>query len=184
MRTTILIVALGLVAVIIPASAGELEPPGAPAPTMNTLAEIHSAIQTGTGSGLQFLGTTPAVSPAIGVLSLTAQCQQTFGSGTRMCTSVEILNSVNVPEAAEWNTPTGWLRPVYLFASEETLGWYYDATGLKSAPTEFTCGFWTNSSNLQGLAVQNLGGGVVGHFLRLECSEVATGVACCGPVSP
>ena len=98
------------------AFSGDLEPPGAPAPSMTTLDQIHSAIGSASGSGLQFLGTTIATSPAIGILSLTAQCQQEFGAGTRMCTTEEIMNSMNVPAPADWNTPAGWVRPVIAFS--------------------------------------------------------------------
>jgi len=151
---------------------------------MKTLDQIYNVAGSAAGSGLQFLGTTPATSPAIGILSLTAQCQATFGAGTRMCTSTEIQNSVNVPDPADWNAQAGWLRPVYLFASSTTIGMYYDASGLESAPKRFTCDFWSNSTTLQGLAVQNSGGGVVGYFSKVECSDATTGVACCGSVAP
>ena len=95
-----------------PAFSGDLEPPGAPAPTMKTLDQVYGAAGVGVGSAFQFVGTTTPTSPDLGILGMARKCQSEFGAGTRMCTSLEVMESYVLPSKSSWNSTKGWVRPV------------------------------------------------------------------------
>ena len=119
---TVILVAAGLYWV---SQAGSLEPPGPPGPTMVTLEDLDARIDDLTSavahpayrlvgfSDLEFYGDG-------GVIAFTQACQDVFPR-SRMCTSNEILLTVNYPagpvlaDPSDFTKPLGgWVRPTFV----------------------------------------------------------------------
>jgi len=189
MRITTLIAVLMLVSTTPPSFAGDLEPPAAPAPTMKSLEEIYSSIQAPGDHPFNYLGTTGLVSADSGLLAMTRSCQATFGAGTRMCTSAEIIQTVDLPASGNWNTNTAWVRAslVGAYGGGNSYGSLVDATGLTlwgQNQLDLSCSGWSTAAANQkkGLVIAS-GADHEGRFAVVSCDTQA-GVACCGPVSP
>ena len=98
-----------------------------------------------------------------GVLGFTLACQAEF-SGSRMCNSVEVMETVNVPVGL---TGEAWVRPV--FEGEN------DNSGAISSFGNLGCTGWSNTLH-HGLVVNSSG-----SFRDRQCFEFHS-VACCAPV--
>jgi hypothetical protein len=107
-----------------------------------------------------------------GVITHTTACQQNF-PGSRMCTSVEFLNTVNYPSSLPIGT-RAWIRPVYQpFTSTGTSQNNYsmDASGVGPTQNSLSCFDGGN----HGLTVA-----ATGNFTTTGCSADHP-VACCAP---
>lgn len=103
-----------------------------------------------------------------GVLGLTVACQAEF-SDSRMCTSVEVMQTVNVPGGLTGNA---WVRPVFVPTIDTRTS---DASGVESSGSTtpyLTCNGWTGA--FQGLTVNSDGG-----FSKVDCATTPLAVACC-----
>ena len=107
-----------------------------------------------------------------GVFSFTLACQSDFGSTARMCDSVEVLRTTNVPSGL---TGDAWVQPAFVSITESS-GYIYalDASGTTGQGADLTCGSWRGGGN--GLTVSATGG-----FYNLVCNT-ARAVACCVPI--
>lgn len=181
------VILLGLAAI---GRGGNLEPPAPPSSTMHTLEDIYQAVQTVTQ--FQFLGTTAAVTPDIGYFGMTRQCQAQFGVGTRICTSLEIVETVALPSPTAWQSDQAWARPVVVGVSgsldpiNDVSFWsLLEASGQawRQGPTgSLDCSGWSQSSNTGRAGVLlSRGSGFEARIGFGNCTETA-GVACCGPV--
>lgn len=111
----------------------------------------------------EFVGFSTAQSNgAAGILKFTQMCQADFPN-SRMCTSVEIIKTVNVPSA----TGIGWVQPIL----GGTVDHLFDVSGIY----EINYGGLTCSLGSDGLTVST-----DGKFGTSSCSEVLS-VACCAP---
>lgn len=137
----------------------------------------------------QFLGTTASVTPDIGHLGMTRECQTQFGEGTRICTRVEIMQTVILPDFTAWLSDRAWVQPVIVGASATGGNVYmWDASGpsLKeilapsSQPRGINCFGWrSTSAGLKGTTIFK-GLGFEARAELVSCDQDA-GVACCGP---
>ena len=106
-----------------------------------------------------------------GVLGFTQACQSEFVD-SRMCTSVEVMQTVNLPSGL---TGAAWVRPVFVphqtpSSSYEAL----DASGTRDSASELSCDGWYYGST--GLLV-NAGGQ---FFESRRCDDLDLNhVACC-----
>lgn len=100
----------------------------------------------GAGGGLdkfQYVGVSEeGVRGSSGIISLNNACHATF-PGSRMCTSVEIMNTANPPDVrANLSNRIAWVRPqiIGLTNTEKQI----DASGYiaKSSTTSLSCGGW------------------------------------------
>lgn len=102
-----------------------------------------------------------------GVLRFTSMCQSKY-PGSRMCTSEEVMNTVNRPSARG----NAWVRPVIVGYSQ---GYNIYASG-KISQRVLSCNGWSSSfSGFDGLAVSGSGAFSVYHC------NVTRKVACCAP---
>jgi hypothetical protein len=102
---------------------------------------------------------------AEGVLAFTLACQEEFPE-SRMCTSAEVMNTVEVPEDLEG---TAWVRPSYVEGTR-------DLSGVEDVNAErFTCKGWI-FDGYRGLSVT-----AEGRFNTLDCTNLFS-VACCAEV--
>jgi hypothetical protein len=103
-----------------------------------------------------------------GVLGFTAACQAQF-AGSRMCTSVEVMETVALPAGL---TGFAWVRPVFITPVSGVL----DASGqTANIADELTCARWQESTQggFTGLAASG-----AGIFGRGGCNQPKP-VACC-----
>jgi hypothetical protein len=114
-----------------------------------------------------------------GVLSLTLVCQEQFAE-SRMCTSVEVMETVNVPEGL---AGAAWVRPVFVPSMSSSTNGYTkgaEASGVYSRNIDdFSCVGWAQSGSTNpqlGLTVD-----ARGRFGGNDC-EVPIAVACCRQV--
>lgn len=179
MGTAIRFVAFVLVATTGSALAGDLEPPGSPAPTMNTLAEIYSSSQGACGGNYQFIGTTTPAPGDSGIFGMTRKCQQEFGTTAKMCTSADILRTLSPPGAAAWNSSRAWLQPTFVAAG-------YDISGLSGDGVFWSCEGWSSTSGQRGgFSISFPAPGQEGWLgIGTPCFSADVGVACCAPTSP
>lgn len=107
-----------------------------------------------------------------GVFGFTRACQADFPN-SRMCTSVEAMNTVSLPVGL---TGEAWIRPVFVSSTATSAA---DASGGETGfATSFTCFGWIGSSSGdKGLTVDSNG-----RFRSLGCSP-ARAVACCREVA-
>ncbi len=120
----------------------------------------------------EFVGFSTAKSNgAAGILKFTQMCQADFPN-SRICTSVNILTTVDVPSASG----TGWVQPVIVGSGNNSVGQpvAIDASGISEYPYGLTCNGWSDSSQ-EGLTVS-----ADGKFSQNACSDVLP-VACCAP---
>jgi len=122
-----------------------------------------------------------------GVLNLTLACQNEF-SGTRVCTSAEVLRTFNVPDFP--TPPPGlprpdlhqaWIMPTLLEATPNV-----DMSGVQASnPGNFTCSDVTSQIGGTGLVIGWASAVRHGYglFSLYNCMKRAR-VACCGPATP
>jgi hypothetical protein len=119
---------------------------------------------------MQFVGfSADAFDGGQGVGTYTQACQASFQPTARMCSSVEILETVSWPAADPG--VVGWVRPV-LIGDADASGRSNDANG------NLSCGGWGFSSNQHvGLGVSGAGSFVTPGFNQ-GCGD-ARPIACC-----
>ncbi len=126
-------------------------------------------------SRFQLVGfsSTPVLGDA-GVLGMTAECQNDFAE-SRMCTSVEVLETVSLPVGL---SGTAWVRPSFQpVATGDAQESVLDAWGRPlDRPISITCLGWSRSTNLNGLKINATGG-----FETDLCTN-PNAVACCALV--
>jgi hypothetical protein len=129
-----------------------------------------------TAADAQYVGVTAeAFDGAQGVFTYNLACH-TAHSGSRMCTSEEVIETVNPPILGILGE-RAWVRPTFQpLATGSTTRWSVDASGLANTSGSFTCDGWENES-ARGLTI-DLG---VGAFRTIDC-DTALKVACCIPV--
>lgn len=105
-----------------------------------------------------------------GIAVFSRECQLQFPA-SRMCSSTEVLNSVNFPEG----TSEGWVRPVYSPIAPGIGGAVLDAAGRVDATDGYlSCEGWSrNSSGINGLTVDQ-----DGIFRSRSCNNPRK-VTCC-----
>ena len=117
--------------------------------------------------------TTTALAGDAGVIGFTRACQNEF-AGSRMCTSVEVMESVILPDGL---IGEAWVRPVFVSATSTGV----DASGIRGGVgLELTCRGW-RSSSVDGLVVDAAGGFVSSADLASGGCETPRAVACCAP---
>lgn len=103
-----------------------------------------------------------------GVLSLTLACQQEF-NGSRMCNSVEVIETVMVPSGLTGNA---WVRPFFVpfqqVSTSSSPGTGLDASGIVGQAIEFSC------VGSRGFAVT-----ATGIFISSQFCSDPRPVACC-----
>jgi len=133
---------------------------------------LASVASAQTVKAFQMVGFTSAnLDGGKGVAVLSRECQLDFAA-SRMCTSIEVMNSVVIPEG----TSEAWVRPVYSpFSAGIGERRVLDATGhMDSGDGALSCEGWSrNSSGINGLTVD--GSGV---FRSRPCNS-GRRVACC-----
>jgi hypothetical protein len=119
--------------------------------------------------------TTSTFTGGEGVLGFTLACQTDF-PGSRMCTSVEVMRTTNVPASLSGNA---WVRPSFegfVWLGSPGIPVASDSSGTEPGETEYlTCSGWIASDAYSGLVVTANGG-----FDILACDQ-ARAVACCAP---
>ena len=105
-----------------------------------------------------------------GVLGFTLACQAEF-TGSRMCDSLEVMHTVNVPTLSG----EAWVRPVPLGGPSNK-----DISGASntSSGEALTCLGWSRADNFAGLTAD-----ANGSFVSSSCTNFHS-VACCAPVAP
>jgi hypothetical protein len=129
-------------------------------------------------SRFQLVGFTSATfDGGAGIFGFTKACQVEF-PGSRMCTSVEAMETVVIPlELAG----SAWLRPIYMpISSDSARNIALDASGVYLSIlsyTPFSCGGWTDGAGTSyGLTINSNGG-----FTVAKCDQLLS-TACCAPV--
>ncbi len=114
----------------------------------------------------EFVGFSTAKSNgAGGILKFTQVCQADFPN-SRMCTSEEIIKTVNVPSA----NGEGWVQPTTVGFAVYGGAYILDKSGIYVD----TCSGWSSDNNA-GLTVST-----DGKFGLTNCVEVLS-IACCAP---
>jgi hypothetical protein len=110
-----------------------------------------------------------------GVFTYTLACQSDFGSTARMCDSLEVIRTTNVPSGLGG---VAWVRPHFVSITESS-GYRYalDVSGMTDGGTRLTCNGWAYSTGSVGLVV----GGLGGFFSNQACQDLNP-VACCVPI--
>jgi hypothetical protein len=115
-----------------------------------------------------------------GIYGFTLACQAEFGSDARMCNSIEVMETTNLP-----SLPTsggGWVRPVVVAADSTAVR---DASGHSFTPS-LSCNSWSSASvSTAGLifvdALGGGGGGTAGYIFAHGFCNGSLAVACCSP---
>jgi hypothetical protein len=124
------------------------------------------------------------------ISGFTGACQTEFAIDTRMCNSVEVMETVNIPSLPA--TDSAWVRPVYV-ASEAGLD--QDASGLSrinTAVSPLACTSvnspgvqyvspWTDASDI-GTGLLVFTDAASNFSFALSACSSTHPVACCGPV--
>jgi hypothetical protein len=115
---------------------------------LSLIAGVATTAAAQTVKQFQLVGFTEAETQGSeGLLALTQVCQAEFPA-SRMCTSVEVMNTVALPGALE-NT-NAWVRPV-IRAFEFPV--WVDASGTTNSEGGLSCDAWQEGSSFDGLAV-------------------------------
>lgn len=97
-----------------------------------------------------------------GVLGFTQSCQAQFGAAARMCTSLEVSQTVVVPSGLSGDA---WVLP---------------RADVASATENESCNGWSAQSGAQG-SITGLAVDASGGFPGGRC-DIARSVSCCAPV--
>ena len=127
--------------------------------------------------------TSAAFTGGQGVLGFTNACQAESFPGSRMCSSIEVMETVAVRSGL---TGDAWVRPTFQPTGGNTL----DASGRNTNPAYLTCDSWRggqlgprtdNWGRVSPSALTGLSVSAAGVFVLQGCG-VAQSVACCAPV--
>ncbi len=124
------------------------------------------------GAAHQLVGFTEAQHPGdVRLFGLTRACQAEF-PGSRLCSSVEVMETAAIPDGLEGNA---WVRPSFVSAIDRSV---LDASGLVllGGPPS-NCDQW-KASGSTGIIVDSNGNFSSGPAAR--CSQPRS-VACCAP---
>ena len=159
--------------------------------TLAAAAALAMLPTTGMAADYQLVGFSTATSNGGATISgFTAICQAEFGSTTRMCNSVEMMETVDL--TALTGSAAAWVRPVYVAAEA---GLEQDASGCMRASTlpvsllactgantgSIRVNPWTSTSHDDyGLVVTRYAASNF-SFSAATCDDTDS-VACCGPV--
>ncbi len=112
-----------------------------------------------------------------GVFTYTLACQSDFGSTARMCDSVEVLRTTNVPSGL---TGDAWVRPHFSpFGSGSSTGRALDASGRADTPLDLSCDGWLGPTRDPGASGFKID--ATGSFDTAPCGDTLA-VACCVPI--
>lgn len=117
-----------------------------------------------------------AVSGNAGLFEMTRACQESF-EASRVCTSEEVMSTVEIPELSAQNA---WVRPSFKPIGTGGPASLADASGSASVdagaealPGDLSCRGWTRTNDYSGLTVNDDGG-----FQPQVCGA-SRPVACC-----
>jgi hypothetical protein len=115
-----------------------------------------------------------------GPFGFTLACQAEFGAQARMCNSIEVLETTNLPSLPPGGF--GWVHPSVVAVDGSAI---WDASGHSFAPS-LSCNGWSSASpSTPGLLlVDALGGGgsgTAGYIFAHGFCDASAAVACCGP---
>jgi len=158
--------------------------------TLAVAAVLAMLPMAGIAADYQLVGFSAATANGGTTISgFTAICQAEFGSTTRMCNSVEVMETVDLTAVS--SAGDAWVRPVYVAAEADM---EQDASGLRAlnsgsilactsgnGPNYRGIPWVSSSSDDTGLIVLPVAPGKI-TFAQFECDS-ALKVACCGPVS-
>ncbi len=114
------------------------------------------------------------------VFGYTRACQSDFGADARMCTSVEVMETTDIPTIPLG--VTAWVRPVYVPADSGDVRDASDVSTMSTDPVTgagMSCNGWV-------AGVANFGGLTVDSNAAFDvslCNSLKR-VACCVPVDP
>lgn len=178
-RRQVLAGAVGALAALTLFGAGTLVPrsDGLEAPD----ATVRPSIQ---GQGLQFRGITTGASPDLGFFGLTRRCHAEFGLDTRMCSTAEIMGTVDVPGDGLFQSAQGWVQPVAVGVTWNTGSGTLVVADVSSlinqGGDDLNCRGWSITTPGQyGMVVTGVSGETLGQLKPQSCGTGA-GVACCG----
>ncbi len=144
-------------------------------------AVVASVSFSGAGQAADFAlegFTTATFDGGDGIRAYTEACQAEFGSTTRMCTSVEVLETVEWPSLPSGPLALAWTQPVYAPSPGNLL----DVSGVKASSSgDLTCGEGWLGGGGTGLTTAVTGGRV--SFFAESCNQELR-IACCAPVPP
>lgn len=169
-----------LIAACAGVGAGDLNPPGPPAPTMSTLQQVNNKLDQLAAQtwSFQFGGVTTATTDGShGWWSMNQLCTNEFGPNARMCTSKEVMSTPvsQWPSLAAYNG--AWVHPYFA-----PTGGYTDVSGMAvSSGGNFSCNGW-GTTGTTGMWLVGGGGTYNGAFAVSNCTMVIH-VACCLPPS-
>ena len=135
--------------------------------------EVTNFPPSSTPARFQLVGfSSMPVTGDVGVLGMTVECQKDFAD-SRMCTSVEVMETVNVPGGLAGDA---WVRPISQpFHTQVSGERSVDASGVGEETRRISCGGW-RSVGLKGLMTD-----AAGRFGFFSCN-LAAAVACCALV--
>ena len=120
-----------------------------------------------------------------GHVTMSRDCYDTF-TDSRMCTSVEIIRTVNPPDLTASPSLRAWVQPTIVAGAAPSSDGaskppeFVDAVGIKG--TDLSCSGWsTNSGAAHGLTLLIGSSPSVGAFEWENCGP-ALPVTCCAPV--
>ena len=161
--------------------AGDLEPSAPPGATMHTLEEIYNkieALQSSCAKPYVYVGMSSAGKPATGgFLGLNEACKQDFPD-SRMCTTEEIISTVNYPSYPVGFSERGFVRSIVI----STPTGFIDVASSISLPnaSSVNCGGWSSSGS-QAIVLREFHSSStdITAFELAECGVYK--VACCAP---
>jgi hypothetical protein len=134
----------------------------------------------GAAAAMQFVGLAESqfgpIKGSAGFIGNTKFCQREFGPDSRMCTSEEIMKTVDPPTFVG----SGWVQPTFV---PGTSGDVLDISGLSTGALggNLSCNGWsTDRVGTLGLVVGALPGHLEAGFSLADCRELLN-VACCAP---
>jgi hypothetical protein len=117
-------------------------------------------------------GTNPR-SGGAGLLELNDECVATFGDGARMCSSLEILQTLQtdtLPVRDTGSNSRKWVAPAIVAGSSNAI----DATGIAGTAAQLSCNGWSSqASTSKGLTIDQ-----DGRFTTQPCNAPRQ-IACC-----
>jgi hypothetical protein len=150
-------------------------------PAVQDVNVVNAPPPAGAAARVQLVGFTSATFPGTqGVLAFTLACQQEFAN-SRMCSSLEILETDAVPGGLAGEA---WVRPSLVVANAPS-GTVIDASGVAATADRMTCDGWRGAPQT-GLIASGLVVDASGRFrvpgLNIDECGIARSIACCAAV--